>query len=142
MIETNIDDHSPEYLGKDFQQELLKAGAIDFFFSPIQMKKGRPGLKISVLSDEKHLDAVNTYILEHTTTIGLRYYPVKRSILEREIVEMDTSLGKVLVKTVKKPSGHSIFKVEYDSLQQLSKLHGMSLLRVQSELHKELFRQI
>ena len=138
MIETNIDDISLEYLGKDFQENLLKAGAIDFFFSSVQMKKGRPGLKISVLSDQAQLEQVSDYILENTTTIGLRYYPVSRSILEREIKEIDTSFGKVSVKFVKKPSGSKFYKIEYDSLQELSRKHNLSLLKLQMELTKEL----
>ena len=138
MIETNLDDMPSEYLGAGFQEGLLDAGAIDFFFSSVQMKKGRPGLLLSVLSDSEHLDSVNSYILEHTSTIGVRYYPVQRSILSRSIAEIETSLGKVQVKVVTNPSGLLSWKVEYDSLMELKRRHGLSLLQLQALLGKEL----
>ena len=67
LIETNLDDISVEFLGGDFQQLLLEAGAVDFFFTSVQMKKGRPGLKLSVLTGETQLEAVTDFILEHTS---------------------------------------------------------------------------
>ena len=141
MIETNLDDISVEYLGRDFQQRLLEAGAIDFFLTSVQMKKGRPGVKLSVLSEKKHLESAIKYILEHTTTIGVRYYPVKRSILNRKITEVETSLGKVRVKIVEKPSGTFSYKIEYESLVELGRNHEFSLTQLQTLLNKELLNK-
>ena len=56
VIETNIDDTSPELLGADFQEGLLENGAVDFHFTAVQMKKGRPGLKLSALCEAPDLD--------------------------------------------------------------------------------------
>ncbi len=138
MVETNLDDMPAEYLGNSFQKNLLLSGAIDFFFTSIQMKKGRPALKVSVLCHQDRLEKISDFLLEHTSTIGVRYYPVRRNILDRASQEVDTSFGKVWVKTVVKPSGKTIFKIEYESLLQLSKEHELSILKLQMELNKEL----
>lgn len=123
MVETQIDDAPAEFLGSDFQQELLLQGAMDFFYTPVQMKKGRPGFMLSVLTDEKALKETSNFLLEQTSTIGVRYYPVFRNILVRNIYEVDTTYGTVRVKEVVKPSGRSQHKIEYESLNELSKKH-------------------
>jgi len=133
-VETNIDDAPAEYMGNDFQDNLIKNGATDFYFTPVQMKKGRPGLKISVLVTGENLDKVNAYILENSSTIGLRYYPVKRDILPRRSFEMKTKYGKVNVKEVIKPSGSKQYKFEYESLRSLSVKNHISVQQLQSEL--------
>ncbi len=63
---------SQELLGGDFQEALLAAGALDFYFTQVMMKKGRPGVLISVFSDRNHLKSVEDFLLENTTTIGVR----------------------------------------------------------------------
>jgi uncharacterized protein (TIGR00299 family) protein len=123
MVETQIDDAPAEFMGSDFQQELLLQGATDFFYTPVQMKKGRPGFMLSVLTDEKALKETSNFLLEQTSTIGVRYYPVFRNILVRNIYEVDTTYGTVRVKEVVKPSGRSQHKIEYESLNELSKKH-------------------
>ncbi len=135
IIEANIDDSSPELLGTDFQEELIKSGGIDYYFTSIQMKKGRPGQKLSVLVAPENLERVSTYILEHSTSIGLRYYPVMRTILERNDFEMDTPYGKVRIKEVTTPSGAKRRKIEFESLKKLKESHNISILRLQEELY-------
>ena len=122
-------------MGLDFQKDLVREGAIDFYFTAIQMKKARPGLKLSVLVSAEDLDRVSTFILEHSPSIGLRYYSVDRTILERRHFEMDTPYGKVQVKQVITPSGDKRHKIEYDSLQKLKELHNISILRLQEEIY-------
>lgn len=134
VIESNIDDASAEYLGSDFQRKLLENGATDFFFTPVQMKKGRPGLKISVMVSEQNLKKVNAFILEHTSTIGVRYYPVQKQRLPRKQFELETKYGVVKVKEVTKPSGSKRHKIEYESLRELSEKHQMSIPQLQNEL--------
>lgn len=120
-----------EYVGRDFQEGLLEAGAVDFFFTPIQMKKGRPGLNMTVLVKEEKLKAVQTYLLERSSTIGLRHYLVEREELIRRQDEIDTPYGPVQIKEVVRPSGRKSMKIEYESLQMLAQNHHMSI----SELH-------
>ncbi len=134
VVETNIDDAPAEYLGADFQEGLLQSGAADFFFTPVQMKKGRPGLQLSVLTELANLKKTNRFILENTSTIGLRYYPVDRDILPRKTYEMETPYGSIKVKEVENPSGRKSRKIEYDSLRTLSARHGVSVQQLQSEL--------
>lgn len=123
LVETQIDDAPAEFMGSDFQQELLQQGATDFYYTPVQMKKGRPGFKLSVLTEEKALKETSNFLLEQTSTIGVRYYPVFRNILVRNTYEVDTTYGAVKVKEVIKPSGRSQHKIEYESLNELSKKH-------------------
>ena len=134
-METNIDDSSAELLGHDFQDDLITHGALDFYFTPIHMKKGRPGLMLSVLVAPDNLDKLNDMILEHSSSIGLRYYAVHRSILERRHLEMDTPYGKVMVKEVITPSGKKRNKIEYESLLDIKKKHNIPILRLQNELN-------
>lgn len=138
VVETNIDDSSAEYLGSDFQNSLLHQGAADFYFTPVQMKKGRPGLKLTALVTSEKLAAINEFILENTSTIGLRYYPVSRTILPREEIEIDTKYGKVKAKSVQTPSGKKRRKIEYESIRALSEKHNLSPQQIKLELDQVL----
>lgn len=135
VMETNVDDSSAELLGLDFQHDIFNHGAIDFYLTSILMKKGRPGLKLSILVDAKDLARVSDFVLEHSSSIGIRYYEVQRSILERRKVEVETPYGPVQVKQVITPSGAKRHKIEYDSLQKLKESHNISILRLQEELY-------
>ncbi|NND34589.1 MAG: DUF111 family protein [Saprospiraceae bacterium] len=135
MLETNIDDSSSELLGMEFQNGLIENGAIDFFLSSILMKKGRPGFQLSALVNKEDLHRLGAYILEHTTSIGLRYYPLDRIVLERNQFELETPFGVVSVKEVETPSGSKRYKIEHESLQNLKELHNISILRLQEEIY-------
>jgi uncharacterized protein (TIGR00299 family) protein len=126
VIETNIDDSSPEYLGGAFQSDLQKAGATDFSITPATMKKGRSGLTLSVLVQSDHLEAVSDFILENTSTIGVRTFPVARRILERRKVSIETEHGVVEAKEVTTPSGRPRLKIEHDDLWAFSRKAGLS----------------
>jgi uncharacterized protein (TIGR00299 family) protein len=134
VIETNIDDSSPEYLGGAFQSDLLKAGATDLFITSAQMKKGRPGVTLSVLVAGNSLESVSDFILENTTTIGVRYYPVERRILDRGKISIETEHGTVAAKQVITPSGHRRLKIEHDDLWAYSRKAGLSLAEAAAAL--------
>ena len=134
VVETNLDDCSPELLGEHFQAELLKTGAVDFTLSSVTMKKGRPGLKLSVLVKGGDLDVVSDFILENTTTIGVRYYAVERKELERESVSLKTQFGEVRWKKVLTPSGKIRIKPEYDDLQRVASENNISVIQLKQEL--------
>ncbi|MEN8187351.1 MAG: nickel pincer cofactor biosynthesis protein LarC, partial [Bacteroidota bacterium] len=95
ILETNIDDMSSEFLGIDFQEGLFKNGATDFYFTPVHMKKGRSGLLLSCTVEENKIQLLSDFVLENTSTIGVRYYPVERNTLKREIREYKTEYGYV-----------------------------------------------
>lgn len=134
VIETNLDDCSPELLGESFQECLLGAGAVDFTMTPVTMKKGRPGLKLSVLCKAEKLDVVCDYILENTTTIGVRYYAAERKELSREAVSLETQYGAVQAKRVTTPSGKTRLKAEHEDLQRLAAEKGISVLQLMQEI--------
>jgi len=136
FLETNIDDMSSEFLGKDFQDALLKNGAIDFFFTAIQMKKARPGILLSCSVLEENIQKLSDFILENTSTIGVRYFPVSKKMLKREIKEIETEYGKVHIKTVEMPSGQKRSTIEYEDLIHLSKEHNIPLQILQQKISK------
>lgn len=121
VIETNIDDSSPEYLGGPFQADLLAAGATDFTLCPVTMKKGRSGILLSVLVESAQLESVSDFLLENTTTIGVRTWPVSRRTLERRTVTIETDHGVIQAKEVTTPSGHTRLKIEHDDLWAFSR---------------------
>jgi uncharacterized protein (TIGR00299 family) protein len=134
VIETNLDDCSPELLGESFQDGLIGAGAIDFTFTPVTMKKGRPGLKLSALAKESKRGAVCDFILENTTTIGVRHYPVERKELERKAVSLESQYGPITAKRVTLPSGKTRVKAEYDDLQKTASENGISVIQLKQEI--------
>ena len=97
MIETNLDDASPQIIGH-VMDRVLESGALDCFFTPVQMKKNRPGVLLSVLcrSDEK--EAVMKLLFMETTTLGVRSYEVGRRALQRSVVRVETQYGPIDVK--------------------------------------------
>ena len=97
VIETNIDDMNPE-IYPYLMDRLFETGARDVWFTPIHMKKGRPAVMVSVLSDLGHREAIIHNLLEETSTLGVRVREVLRYEAERRIEKVDTSIGPVRVK--------------------------------------------
>lgn len=97
MIETNLDDASPQIIGH-VMDRLLELGALDCFFTPVQMKKNRPGVLLSVLCGRDQREAMMQLLFTETTTIGVRSYEVNRRALRRSIVQVETQYGPIDVK--------------------------------------------
>ncbi|MGE5185181.1 MAG: nickel pincer cofactor biosynthesis protein LarC [Acidobacteriota bacterium] len=97
QIDANLDDMSPE-LCAPAADALFAAGALDVWWTPITMKKGRPALVLSALADDGTRDAVIAAILRETTTLGVRFAPRQRTVLARRSVEVDTRYGRIPVK--------------------------------------------
>lgn len=131
-----------EYIGQHFQDQLLEVGATDFFFTSIQMKKGRPGLNLTVLAKEDRLEAVQDYLLEHTSSIGLRFTQMDRVELDRRSLEVETSFGSVKVKEVIRPSGKRSWKIEYESLRKISKEHKQNMSTIEHLIRQEIASQL
>ncbi len=96
-LQTNIDDLSPEILGA-VQDSLFQAGALDVFFTAIQMKKNRPATMLSVLCQPSALEKIQEIIFAETSTFGIRYREMNRKTLDRELVEVTTSAGQIQIK--------------------------------------------
>lgn len=96
-LQTNIDDLSPEILGAA-QDRLFQAGALDVFFTPIQMKKNRPATMLSVLCLPAAVGKIQEIIFSETSTFGIRSREMNRKTLDREIVEIRTPAGQIQIK--------------------------------------------
>jgi uncharacterized protein (TIGR00299 family) protein len=124
VIQTSIDDMTGEYLGQEFQTALLEKGASDFYYEQVVMKKGRPGIVLNVFCPEKGFEEVSDFILENTTTIGLRYYAVNKKKLERTFSKVSLGDGQVQIKKSKTPSGKSKYKPESSDVFKVAKQSG------------------
>jgi pyridinium-3,5-bisthiocarboxylic acid mononucleotide nickel chelatase len=103
LIEANIDDMNPQ-IYEYVVDKLFQNGALDVFLTPIIMKKGRPGIIISIIASQfKEKELINI-LFKETTTIGYRKYYVEKTFLNREISELETKWGKVRVKVIKQDS--------------------------------------
>ena len=125
-LETNLDDCPPEWLG-EVMQRLLDAGALDVWFTPIQMKKLRPAVMLSVLCDEEKVSALSDMIFEGTTAFGLRVEKVIRVKLSRRIETVLTEFGEVAVKIGSRGSEVLQVAPEYESCRVLAEKTGASL---------------
>jgi len=97
MLETNLDDLSPQIVGH-VMERVLELGALDCFFTPVQMKKNRPGVLLSVLCGAGEKEAVMRLLFTETTTLGVRSYEVSRRALSRSVVQVETQYGPIDVK--------------------------------------------
>src|SRR5215216_2351036 len=97
MLETNLDDASPQIIGHAMDR-VLESGARDCFFTPVQMKKNRPGVLLSVLCSRDKKEAVMRLLFMETTTLGVRSYEVTRRALQRSMVRVETQYGPIDVK--------------------------------------------
>lgn len=129
VLETNIDDMNPEVYGY-VMEKLFQAGARDVWFTPIQMKKGRPATMLSVLaSPEDESQLVNLILLE-TSSLGVRVRSVRRVEAKREVREFESSLGQVAVK-VKLLEGRPVgVSPEYEECRRIAEEKGLPLQEV------------
>ncbi len=97
MIETNLDDASPQIIGH-VMDRVFDVGALDCYFTPVQMKKNRPGVLLSVLCGVSEKERVMTLLFNETTTLGIRSYEVERRALRRSAVQVETPYGPIDVK--------------------------------------------
>ncbi|MBI2761199.1 MAG: nickel pincer cofactor biosynthesis protein LarC [Chloroflexi bacterium] len=129
LAETNIDDMSGEMFGHAMER-LFAAGAADVWFTPIQMKKDRPGVMLSVLCRLELEQQVVAALLHETTTLGVRVREVRRYEAERERFDFSSSLGQATVK-VKRLTGEPPHAApEYDVCRGLAASSGLPLLEV------------
>lgn len=139
IVETNIDNMTGEVLGY-VMDKLFEAGAADAYFTPIQMKKGRPGTIVSAIVSEIHLPSVESVLFNETMTFGIRKYKVLRTILARELKEFDSALGKIKVKIGKYNDDLKTISPEYEDCRRIAEEKGIPLRQVYSVIAKELGR--
>ncbi|MFQ5933636.1 MAG: nickel pincer cofactor biosynthesis protein LarC [Dehalococcoidia bacterium] len=126
LLSTNIDDMSGEWFGPLFDK-LLEAGALDVWFTPIQMKKNRPAVMISVLVEPPAVPALRLILLRETTTLGVREETVTRWCMPREMRTVQTPWGEVRVKVARLPDGSEKVAPEFEDCRRLAQAHQVPL---------------
>ena len=133
VIETNIDDMNPEFY--DYVLDCLFAtGARDVFLSPIQMKKNRPATLLRVIAAPSKREELAKILFQETSTIGIRYYPVRRMILNRKSETVKTRFGAVRIKVVEQPDGTKQATPEYDDLKRIASARKIPLKLIHDEV--------
>lgn len=128
-IETNLDDLSPEITGA-VMEKLLAAGALDVWFTPIQMKKNRPAVQLSVLCDEAHAEPLADIIFTETSAFGLRVEKITRLKLERRFQSVATEFGEITVKLGLRQGRVIQVAPEFESCRLASERTGQPLRAV------------
>jgi uncharacterized protein (DUF111 family) len=129
IVETNVDDMSPELLAYA-QESLLAAGAADVWFTPITMKKSRPAVMVSVLCREALESAVVGILMRETSTLGVRVRDVSRYEAQRELFEFESSLGAAVVKLKRLPGEAPRVAPEYEVCRCIAQERSLPLAEV------------
>lgn len=124
QVDANLDDMSPELCGPA-SDAVFAAGAVDVWWTPITMKKGRPALMLSALAAAGVRDQVIAAILRETTTIGVRYAPRERTVLARRSVEVTTRYGNIAIKVASDGAGIENAAPEYEACAAAARQHGV-----------------
>ena len=132
MIESNIDDMNPEFY--DFVMDrLFSKGALDVFFTPVLMKKGRPATSISVLSPAGKEGLLSKILFQETTSLGLRRYRVEREKLHRKMIQVKTVYGEVPVKVAFLGKEEMNLAPEYEACRKLAEEKNIPLKKIYQE---------
>jgi hypothetical protein len=129
VIETNVDDMSPQLYGY-FAECALGAGALDVFSTPAQMKKNRPGLLVTLLSEQENVARLIDLVFRETTTIGIRTHEVRRKTLDREFMPVETPFGQVRMKLSRMNGSLLNATPEYDDCRRIAADRGVPLKQV------------
>lgn len=140
-IAANIDDLNPQ-IYDHLSERLFAAGARDVTLTPTIMKKGRPGVIVSVLAEPAKRDSIAAIIFAETTTIGLRYHPMARLKLDRRIATVDTRFGAIRVKLSGDPSNPATVAPEYEDCRRAALDHNVALKIVIEEAAAAARRQL
>ncbi|MBP3959661.1 nickel pincer cofactor biosynthesis protein LarC [Gemmata sp. G18] len=129
VLETNLDDISPEVIGF-CTERLFACGALDVFTMPIQMKKGRPGVLLSVICAPDKVNELETILFRETGTFGVRRTTATRAKLQREAVTVETTWGPVKAKRGWRTDGFTVLTPEYEDCARIAREHNVPLREV------------
>lgn len=129
LLETHIDDSTPEQLGALLEQ-LLEAGALDVGYSPLQMKKNRPGSRLTVVCEQQQAEELASLILRESSAIGVRSNICERYVLDRRSMSVTTELGAARVKLLYAGDQFLRLTAEYDDCHHLAKKNNIPLQQV------------
>jgi len=133
VLECEIDDMNPQIFGL-LMDRLYANGALDVFYVPIQMKKNRPGTLVTIVALPVQRETLSNIVFRETTTIGVRFREMDRERLDREEVEVETSLGVVRFKLARRPRTDVILNAspEFGDCVRLAEEHGLPVKAVQA----------
>ncbi len=130
ILEANLDDLNPQVYGY-LMERLFAAGALDVYYTPVQMKKSRPGTLVTALARPAAASALEQVLLEETSTLGVRSWTAGRRELERRSLGVRTPFGKIPVK-VASDAGRTLHAApEYDACARAARRHGVPLKQIQ-----------
>jgi uncharacterized protein (TIGR00299 family) protein len=135
LIEAEIDDMNPQIFGVLIDR-LFAAGALDVFYTPIQMKKNRPGILLSIVAAPVAREALTSIVFRETTTIGVRYSDMKRECLDRENVTVQTPYGPVAVKLARRDGEILNVSPEFDDCARVAAAAGKPVKEVHAAAMK------
>jgi uncharacterized protein (DUF111 family) len=128
-MEVNLDDIPGEWLGY-VMEKLFEAGANDVFYTPIYMKKNRPGVMLQLLCDQKKIPEIKQILFAETTTLGIRYYPISVHRLARRFFKVQTEWGEVTVKQGLHNGEIVQTAPEYEECRRIAREHNVPLKEV------------
>jgi uncharacterized protein (TIGR00299 family) protein len=135
VLETNLDDVSGELIGY-CTTRLWDAGALDVYATAVQMKKNRPGVKLSVLCRASQVRSMEAILFEETTTLGVRRWPVSRNVLVRRKHRVETEWGPIEGMLGEVRRGALRFAPEFESCRRAAAEHGVPLRAVYEAAQK------
>lgn len=130
-MESEIDDMNPQLFGP-LMDALHAAGALDVFYTPVQMKKGRPGTLVTIIAPPDRRQALTDILFRESTTIGVRYEEMSRTRLERTIEPVETPYGRVRFKIARRGEEELNAAPEFDDCARLAAERGVSIKTVQA----------
>jgi hypothetical protein len=130
-IECEIDDMNPQLFGP-LIDALLAAGALDVFYTPVQMKKNRPGTLVTIITPPAKRQPVADVLFRESTTIGLRYQEMSRTCLERVVETVATPFGDIRFKIARRDGVVLNAAPEFDDCVKAADRHGVSIKEVQA----------
>jgi uncharacterized protein (TIGR00299 family) protein len=139
VIETNVDDVSPQVLGH-LMEEAFARGALDCYFTNVQMKKNRPGVLVSILCRQSERESLTELLFKETPTLGVRSHTVQRRALERESVTVETEFGRIAVKVGRLRGRVLSATPEFEECREAAQRAGVALRDVQ-EAARAAFRR-
>ncbi len=135
VVEANIDDMNPELYGY-LMEKLFSDGALDVSYTPVQMKKNRPGTKVEVLCPPEKRPDITRCLFAETSTIGVRYHLVHRQTLRRSLCQVTTCFGEIQVKCTTDPDGRRQYAPEYEACRKIALKNNVPLKRVYEAVAK------
>jgi pyridinium-3,5-bisthiocarboxylic acid mononucleotide nickel chelatase len=122
---------NPQLFGP-LMDNLLAAGALDVFYTPVQMKKSRPGTLVTIVAPPDRRAALSDILFRESTTIGIRYEEMARTCLERAVEMVSTPYGEVRFKIARRDGEELNAAPEFDDCARLASQHGVSVKAVQA----------